>query len=323
MSNRYHGFHLSFYVTIACLAGIASIYLLGSSRSQAQQPDAVPKADFVGTETCAMCHEDILGEVKQSPHGVLMTVVEEKGNGHVCEGCHGPGSLHAEDPSVETAAPLLRAARQGDGCLQCHDKKLSRTDWLRSRHSRQEVSCMACHGQARDAATPPGAAVAKDGDAGQPEAKATTEPPRFSHAAFTRAPSSEACFTCHAEKRAEFALPSHHPVKEGRIECADCHNPHGPVTDKLKYDKCASCHLGQRGPHLFEHGAISSKGLTDACLSCHLPHGSPNQRMLKLTSRGLCLQCHADRATHFPSRNCVECHRAVHGSNTSTLLFRN
>jgi DmsE family decaheme c-type cytochrome len=135
-------------------------------------------------------------------------------------------------------------------------------------------------------------------------------------------PSSQACLSCHSEQRAEFSLPSHHPVKEGRIECADCRDPHRPVTEKIKLETCTKCHLQQRGPHIYEHGAISGNGLTDACLSCHVPHGSPNQRMLKLTNRGLCLQCHADRATHFPGRNCADCHQAVHGSNTSTLLFR-
>jgi predicted CXXCH cytochrome family protein len=322
MSKQQHRYHVSIYVTFVCVAGMLALYLL-TVRGQAEAPKAVPAADFVGSETCAMCHEDVLEQVKKSPHGLLMTAVEDKKRGHVCEGCHGPGSFHVEDPSAETARPLIKAARTGAGCFQCHDKKLSRTDWLRSQHSRQDVACMACHGKERDAATPPGAASAKDRKAEQPAAAAGAEPAAFDHAAFTRVPSSQACFSCHTEKRAEFSLPSHHPVKEKRIECADCHDPHRPVTEKVKHDVCTSCHLGQRGPHLFSHGAISAKGLTDACLSCHLPHGSPNQRMLKLTNRGLCLQCHADRATHFVGRNCTDCHRAVHGSNTSSLLFRN
>ena len=34
------------------------------------------------------------------------------------------------------------------------------------------------------------------------------------------------CFQCHTEVRAAFELPHHHPVLEGKVSCADCHNPH-------------------------------------------------------------------------------------------------
>jgi len=322
MTNQQHRFPVSIFLTLICIAGLTGLYLLGTVRGQAEAPKAKPAATFVGSETCATCHDEMMGQVKKSPHGLAMIAVEAKKSGHVCEGCHGPGSLHADDPSAETAAPLLKTAKTGAGCFQCHDKKLSRTDWRRSPHSRLDLTCMECHGQERTAATPPKATMANAPETEKP-AEGQETAPGYDHAAFTRVPSSQACFTCHTEKRAEFSLPSHHPVLEKRISCADCHNPHAPMSRKLEYDVCAKCHLGQRGPHLFEHGAISTDGLTDACLSCHRPHGSPNERMLKLTNRGLCLQCHANRATHFVGRNCLDCHQAVHGSNTSPLLFQN
>ena len=34
------------------------------------------------------------------------------------------------------------------------------------------------------------------------------------------------CFQCHLEVKAKFDLPHHHPVLEGKVSCADCHNPH-------------------------------------------------------------------------------------------------
>src|SRR3989338_6603744 len=34
------------------------------------------------------------------------------------------------------------------------------------------------------------------------------------------------CFECHLDKKAEFRLPNHHPVLEGKMSCADCHTPH-------------------------------------------------------------------------------------------------
>jgi len=37
----------------------------------------------------------------------------------------------------------------------------------------------------------------------------------------------EVCFACHKEQRAQVNRPSHHPIKEGKVACSDCHNPHG------------------------------------------------------------------------------------------------
>ena len=140
------------------------------------------------------------------------------------------------------------------------------------------------------------------------------------HEDINRKPSSDICMTCHMEKQAIFALPSHHPVKEGRIDCSDCHNPHEPMKDNVKRDLCKSCHAKQHGPFVFEHGAISGE-LSDGCLDCHSPHGSPNTKLLKFRNRGLCLQCHGDRATHFTGRLCWDCHESIHGSNTNPQFF--
>ena len=38
---------------------------------------------------------------------------------------------------------------------------------------------------------------------------------------------AEACFNCHLETHAEFNLPQHHPVIENRMNCVQCHDPHG------------------------------------------------------------------------------------------------
>ena len=36
-----------------------------------------------------------------------------------------------------------------------------------------------------------------------------------------------ACFQCHLQTHAEFSLPQRHPVIEGRMNCVQCHDPHG------------------------------------------------------------------------------------------------
>src|ERR1051326_3412659 len=106
-----------------------------------------------------------------------------------------------------------------------------------------------------------------------------------------------ACFQCHLETHAQFALPQHHPVVEGRINCVQCHDPHG--ADILKpagglamarlNQTCAQCHREQARPFVFEHEA-----LREGCTVCHTPHGSINPKLLLERDVNLCLKCHAE-----------------------------
>jgi len=154
------------------------------------------------------------------------------------------------------------------------------------------------------------------------------------------------CFQCHTEVRAAFQLPHHHPVLEGKISCADCHNPHkgnaikgggtnGPQSVKggstmllSENGTCFQCHTAQRGPFVFEHEAIR-----EGCLSCHSPHGSVNQRLLTQRNATLCLKCHfqqqdasgkifigdSDHSTRLQQGTCwsAGCHEAVHCSQVN------
>ena len=45
------------------------------------------------------------------------------------------------------------------------------------------------------------------------------------------------------------------PLREGKIVCSDCHNPHGTVTEAMLRDDsindtCYKCHAEKRGPFL-------------------------------------------------------------------------
>src|SRR6516225_9545118 len=117
--------------------------------------------------------------------------------------------------------------------------------------------------------------------------------------------SSDACFQCHLEVRAQFQLPHHHPVPEGKMSCADCHNPHvgmaikgagtnvqqtlkgGGTAFLSQNETCFQCHAAQSGPFVFRHEAVRQ-----GCVTCHSPHGSVNQRMLTERNATLCLKCH-------------------------------
>ena len=137
------------------------------------------------------------------------------------------------------------------------------------------------------------------------------------------------CFACHLDKKVEFRLPYHHPVMEGKMNCVDCHSPHGEdvrpwSSTSLKdiNEVCFKCHKEQRGPFVWEHEA-----LREGCATCHKVHGSIHEKMLITRDANLCLRCHTQ--TRFPTigksshagrlyqGTCFSagCHTAVHGSN--------
>jgi len=191
----------------------------------------------------------------------------------------------------------------------------------------KEMGCETCHG-------PGSLHVSSGGD------KSKIVNPR-------RSP--DTCFQCHLEVRARFEMPHHHPVLEGKMSCADCHNPHegraikgggtslpqqvkGGGTLLLgQNDTCFQCHTAQAGPFVFQHEALK-----EGCISCHSPHGSVNARMLTERSAVLCLKCHfqeqkqggaifigdSDHTSRLQQGTCwsAGCHEAVHGSQVNAHL---
>jgi len=152
-----------------------------------------------------------------------------------------------------------------------------------------------------------------------------------------------ACFQCHLDVHAEFELPQHHPVIEGRMNCVQCHDPHGSEILKPAgglamarlNESCAQCHREQAQPFVFEHEA-----LREGCTVCHNPHGSVNRKLLVEADDNLCLRCHAQvqgpgvaRGEIFigkvPHTTLLQmgacwsagCHTAVHGSNVQPRML--
>ncbi|MCH6257748.1 hypothetical protein MLD52_14410 [Puniceicoccaceae bacterium K14] len=149
----------------------------------------------------------------------------------------------------------------------------------------------------------------------------------------------EACFQCHKDKEARFNMPGAHPLLDGKVGCVDCHAFHEEknvsdyrMREVPEDEACLKCHSEHAGPFVFEHEAMR-----EGCANCHDPHGSHNEKMLRIRDANLCLQCHMteigtnsiaiggqEHASFFQlvQGTCwtSSCHEAVHGSNASPKL---
>jgi DmsE family decaheme c-type cytochrome len=128
-------------------------------------------------------------------------------------------------------------------------------------------------------------------------------------------------------------------VREGKMACSSCHNPHGSISNvkNLKTgssvnELCTGCHTEMRGPMLFEHAPVREN-----CTTCHDPHGSSNDRMLVVRMPMLCQRCHiaskhpatlydtdqitTNKSNRMFGRSCVNCHSNIHGSNHPSGQF--
>ncbi len=289
------------WVTLAVLLSTAAA---GQSKTEAK-PTSAAKATYIGSETCAQCHEEQTKWLKGSVHDEAATT-DSATKGGACESCHGPGSIHAEEPSKENVLTFSTesADKRSNACLSCHARKTGLRDFHRTKHRMNRVSCDQCHAT-RNSQAFHSMRTAQDAGLG-----------------------TRLCQSCHIEKLSEFSMPFRHRVEEGLVSCADCHREHaafqtGRRGTEQQNETCVRCHSELRGPFVFAHMPSRVGG----CSTCHAPHGSANPRLLvRSDMRTLCLECHTNTPrTHDLSQpryqNCSICHRAVHGSNSSRLLF--
>jgi len=279
-------------------------------------------ADYVGTQNClAACHEH--DRLKQFFDASTMGAQLKKESGLPlvdCESCHGPGSVAISGltrelveknarQGIKTACDYktlidlknLPAPAQSLTCLKCHSANATFNlhNWNAGTHAISDVSCFDCHNVHQS-----------------PDLKVTP------------IKSGQLCFTCHQASQVEFSLASHHPLREGRVFCIDCHDPHGGFSGTLLKQEsvketCVQCHPDKRGPFLYEHADVM-----DDCQNCHTPHGSVNPKLLNAREPFLCLQCHEGHFINTPSggsispesarafyTRCTDCHSTIHGSD--------
>jgi DmsE family decaheme c-type cytochrome len=285
-----------------------------SLRAQQQPPPAATAplpadSNYVGAETCKGCHEEAFNKFSKTRMGrIFLFQARTPGEKNACENCHGPGKAHVDAGGGKGKGGLITFAKNDPTpvekrnavCLDCHTKG-ARIFWKGSSHESRNVACTNCHTLMQNVS--PKHQLAKENEI-------------------------ETCGTCHLQKRAQTMRSSHMPVREGKMTCTSCHNPHGTVTPALLKenslnDTCFTCHAEKRGPFLWNHQPV-----LESCANCHDPHGTNHDAMLKLAKPRLCQQCHTEaqhpsRAYGPPGpfqkfvmgRSCNDCHVAIHGSN--------
>ena len=171
-----------------------------------------------------------------------------------------PSVLLAEAPTASTAPPPLPtdAAAVAGRCMTCHKDSLG--SWKCRKILNCDMSCSRCH------------------KIHQPPLKGTLIKEE-----------KELCYDCHTDTKAKDVLPSHHPVKEGKMTCSDCHDAKGEAffESERPNETCLGCHAQYRGPYIFEHAPV-----IEDCTICHEPHGTVANNLLKQNEPFLCLQCH-------------------------------
>jgi predicted CXXCH cytochrome family protein len=323
-----------FALTAWLVSGSASEQAIGAVFTNEQTRTVSDDDNYVGSETCAACHETQFKSFEGTKHGKLHTISSWKGKVVGCESCHGPGKAHVEAGNATGIISFkkLDAKTTAETCLACHAGKENHNNFRRGEHWRNNIGCTDCH-----TAHGPDPGSFRTGSATIVGDVAAQKPGQATRA-MLRSNEPQLCISCHTETKAQFSKPFRHRVLEGAMNCSDCHNPHGGFEQKqaklaIGADAaCVKCHSNKQGPFVFEHAPLKTEG----CAACHTPHGSANPKMLKRNSvRQLCLECHSSITEQFapdvPSfhnqavlryQSCTTCHSAIHGSNTNSVFFR-
>lgn len=295
---------------IRYFAGLTLVVLLtlflASIFSSAALAESAPAND--SSSRCMTCHNNNhINAILKTPHAQSADKRTPFAT-HACESCHGASEEHMRSGPGSSPTISFRAGsstpveKQNEVCLGCHQGGL-RINWTGSQHEAADTSCASCH-----------------------VAHSVEDP------ALIRKSEPETCYGCHTEQRADDHRRSRHPVREGKVICSDCHNPHGSfgpglLRETSVNDTCYTCHAEKRGPFLWEHAPVR-----DDCSSCHTPHGSNLAPLLKARTPWLCQECHQenyhpsalysgrgmppfDSEASMLGKDCMNCHPKIHGSN--------
>jgi DmsE family decaheme c-type cytochrome len=249
---------------------------------------------------CYKCHGDMQElQMVAGPHQICGP------NGFNCTTCHDP---HGK----------IREESRKDLCLKCHSGSPTMA-WHSSTHNINGVACTDCHNPHPNTCVPQVVNITH---------ATVTRPNRLTMSV----QQPQTCYKCHPKIYGLNALPSHHPIREGKMVCSDCHDAHGQMTGNIKEASinllCYKCHAEKQGPFAIEHPPVREN-----CAICHEPHGTVANNLLRQPTTFLCLRCHpGHNGTHNHGNapllvasdptirapmytNCTQCHQQVHGSD--------
>lgn len=283
---------------------------VSAAQNQAETEEQVANG-YVGAEMCMECHEEQGDTFTASSMGHAIDLRTPAAD-HGCESCHGPGERHVEEGDIELIQrfDVMSSTEISDTCTTCHNRG-DHVYWDSSQHNGRDLTCTTCH---------------------------SVHSWKSEEKQLVAATVTDTCSQCHQGTAAKMQRTQHMPVREGKLECTSCHNPHGSANVKMlragnsmsANDACTSCHAEKRGPFLWEHAPVEEN-----CSSCHDPHGTSNDRLLVAKLPMLCQQCHAHTrhparpydalngttATQSYGRACMNCHQSLHGSNHPSGRF--
>lgn len=272
--------------------------------------------DYIGDKACVECHQTVSHSFNESAHAASMADIKLPLSQRGCEGCHGPGRAHQDNPDNELISfGKLNPKDTSAACLRCHGQTMDNSHWKHTVHAKANLSCLSCHQIHTDTELGLEEGTFNRGKTQDPRGLIRTAK-RPEKQMLLKTDEVTLCGQCHERQISEFRLNFHHPVPEGQLVCSDCHAAH-PRQSAFK-SKCVTCHEDKAGPFVYEHDTVAGFG-GSGCDECHIPHGSQNPKMLISRTRGLCAQCHSEKlATHHPGQTCwsAGCHVAPHGSNT-------
>ncbi len=117
----------------------------GSSNQQDAESDSVDPSQYVGTEACKGCHENVGGSFAANPHS--KTLSEKRPDRQGCESCHGPGKSHAESGDPDNIIRFESVSKTGTSkiCSPCHLFSEGHGSPLHVHHGKADVGCLDCH----------------------------------------------------------------------------------------------------------------------------------------------------------------------------------
>ena len=163
----------------------------------------------------------------------------------------------------------MKPAEINESCLACHNRG-THAGWEGSGHERRNLSCSTCH---------------------------SVHSPKSPERQLVKATETQLCATCHRLQvtKTERAV-AHMPVREGKMSCSSCHNPHGSISNVKNLKVGQLC---RRAVHELSYGDARTDALRARAGARELRH---LPRPARLVERSHARRPHADALPALPHR---------------------